>query len=222
MAQQGDSQPQEPQETQVERVTSLGKWLTATFANPSQRRRIVQAAAGILVVAALVLLLRGLLTPAVSGNAPAKATATPAPAAPLVGHYAPDVTIPDLHGNPMKLSSLRGSIVLLNFWYIACPPCQIEMPTLERTYLAHTAQGFTVVGVNTTDSAEAIAEYDKPLGYTYPMLRDDGGRAQLAYEVRAMPSSFLIDRSGVIRAVYTGPINSSDFQQQLAKLLTSK
>lgn len=219
MAQQRDSQPPE---TQGGRDASPGARLMASLADPARRRLVLQVVAGILIVAVGALLLRGLLTPAASGNAPAKATATPAPAAPLVGHYAPDVTIPDLQGSPVKLSSLRGSIVLLNFWYIACPPCQIEMPTLERMYLAHTAQGFTVVGVNTTDSAQAITEYDKPLGYTYPMLRDDGGRAQLAYEVRAMPSSFLIDRSGVIRAVYAGPINSSDFQQQLAKLLTSK
>jgi peroxiredoxin len=147
------------------------------------------------------------------------ATTTAAPADPLVGHYAPDVTLRDMRDKLTPLSSLRGSVVLLNFWYVSCPPCQIEMPALERAYLAHQSQGFKVVGIDVVDDASTISAFTSRLGITYPMLRDIGGRAVLAYQIRATPSSFLIDRAGVIRAVYTGPITSSTFQQQLAPLL---
>lgn len=191
-----------------------------------RRLRVLQVLAVLLVIAALALLLRGLLTPASPSNAtPARATsrgvatATAAPVDPLVGHLAPNATIYDMRGTLTPLSSLRGSVVLLNFWYVACPPCQIEMPTLERAYLAHKAQGFKVVGVDVVDDAQTISVFTTRLGITYPILRDHGERAVIAYQVRATPSSFLIDRSGVIRAVYAGPITSSTFNQQLASLL---
>ena len=192
----------------------------------ARRTCALQIIAGELIVAAAVLLLRGLLTPAsptratpghaVSSPAP---TATAAPADPLVGHYAPDVTIRDLRDTPTTLSSLRGKVVLLNFWYASCLPCQIEMPALERIYLAHQSQGFAVVGIDVVDNAATISEYTSRLGITYPMLRDIGERAVLAYQVHATPSSFLIDGDGVIRAIYAGPVNTSTFQRQLATLL---
>lgn len=190
------------------------------------RIRALQVVAGALIVAAIALLAHGLLTPtsptvkapghSTPGNV---ATATAAPADPLVGHYAPEVTMRDMRDKLTPLSSLRGSVVLLNFWYVSCPPCQIEMPTLERAYLAHQSQGFKVVGIDVVDDASTISAFTTRLGITYPMLRDIGERAVLAYQVRATPSSFLIDRDGVIRAVYTGPITTSTFQQQLTPLL---
>lgn len=192
----------------------------------ARRTRMLQIVAGALVVAAVVLLLRGLLTPASpTGATPGHAasspapTATAAPADPLVGHFAPDVTLQDLRDKPTPLSSLRGKVILLNFWYASCFPCQIEMPALERIYLAHQAQGFEVVGIDTVDDAATISEYTSRLGITYPMLSDSSQRAWQAYQVRATPSSFLIDRAGVIRAVYAGPVNTSTFQRQLTTLL---
>ena len=202
---------------------------TAVKPPSAWRLQALQVVAGILIVAAIVLLLRGLLTPASSGGATSgqktpgvSATATAAPAAPLVGHYAPNVTVRDMRDRLTPLSSLRGKVVLLNFWYVACPPCQIEMPGLERAYLAHQAQGFVVVGLDMTDDTVTISKFTSRLGITYPILRDIGERAVIAYQVRATPSSFLIDRNGVIRAVYTGLVTPSMLDSQLATLLPMK
>jgi peroxiredoxin len=198
----------------------------AELAHARRRIRTLQVVSGVLVVAAVALLVHGLLTPATPRAAtPGRATsgagptATAAPADPLVGHLAPDVTVHDMRDQLTALSSLRGSVVLLNFWYVSCPPCQIEMPALERAYLAHQSQGFKVVGLDVVDDASTISAFTSRLGITYPILRDIGQRAVLAYDVRATPSSYLIDRNGVIRAVYTGPINTSTFQHDLAALL---
>lgn len=198
----------------------------AELARARRRIRVLQVVSGVLVVAAVALLVHGLLTPATPSAATpgrtssgAGPTATAAPADPLVGHFAPDVTVHDMGDHLTALSSLRGSVVLLNFWYVSCPPCQIEMPALERAYLAHQSQGFKVVGLDMVDGASTISEFTSRLGITYPILRDIGQRAVLAYQVRATPSSYLIDRDGVIRAVYTGPINTSTFQRDLAALL---
>lgn len=198
----------------------------ADLARARRRIRALQVVSGVLVVAAIVLLAHGLLTPAAPSAATpgrtssgAGPTATAAPANPLIGHLAPDVTVHDMGDHLTALSTLRGSVVLLNFWYVSCPPCQIEMPALERAYLAHQSQGFKVVGLDVVDDASTISAFTSRLGITYPILRDIGQRAVLAYQVRATPSSYLIDRNGVIRAVYTGPINSSTFQRDLSALL---
>ena len=131
------------------------------------RIRALQVVAGALIVAAIALIAHGLLTPAsptvtTPGHSTpgVVATATAAPADPLVGHYAPDVTLHDMRDKLTPLSSLRGSVVLLNFWYVSCLPCQIEMPALERAYLAHQAQGFKVVGIDVVDDASTISALD--------------------------------------------------------------
>jgi len=201
----------------------------AELARTPRHIRALQIVSVALMVAAVALLVHALLTPAApsaatpgrttSGTSGAGPIATAAPADPLVGHLAPDVTVHDMRDHLTALSSLRGSVILLNFWYVSCPPCQIEMPALERAYLAHQSQGFKVVGLDVVDDASTISAFTSRLGITYPILRDIGQRAVLAYQVRATPSSYLIDRSGVIRAVYTGPINTSTFQRDLAALL---
>ena len=198
----------------------------AEMASARRRTRLLQVISGVLIVAAIALLLHGLLTPATPSSATpgrassgAEPTATAALADPLIGHVAPDVSVHDMQDHLTALSSLRGSVVLLNFWYVSCPPCQIEMPALERAYLAHQSQGFTVVGLDVVDDASTISAFTSRLGITYPILRDIGQRAVLAYQVRATPSSYLIDRNGIIRARYTGPINTSTFQHDLAALL---
>jgi peroxiredoxin len=198
----------------------------AALARTPRRIRALQVVSAVLMVAAIALLVHALLTPAAPSAATpgrttsgAGPTATAAPADPLVGHLAPDVTVHDMRDHLTALSSLRGSVILLNFWYVSCPPCQIEMPALERAFLAHQSQGFKVAGLDVVDDASTISAFTSRLGITYPILRDIGQRAVLAYQVRATPSSYLIDRSGIIRAVYTGPINTSTFQRDLAALL---
>lgn len=196
----------------------------AGMSHVTRRIRAFQVVAVVLVVAAIALLAHGLLTPTAPkattpGHATSGAASTVTPADPLVGHYAPDVTVRDMHDHLTPLSSLHGSVVLLNFWYVSCPPCQIEMPALEHAYLAHQSQGFKVVGLDVVDDTSTISAFTSRLGITYPILRDVGERAVLAYQVRATPSSFLIDRNGVIRAVYIGPLDTSTLEKQLAPLL---
>src|SRR5262245_20069745 len=98
-----------------------------------------------------MLLLHGILTPPAPGTpavTAAHATSTPEPAAPLVGHYSPEVTLHDLNDRPVPLSHYRGQVVVLNFWYTACAPCQFEMPVLEHAYQAYGRQGVVVVGID--------------------------------------------------------------------------
>jgi peroxiredoxin len=190
-------------------------------ANDSMGRREEQrfpwaaAVIAVLVVATLALVLKALLTPAA---APA-GSQIPGPAAPLVGHYAPDATLVDLSGNQVALSSLHGKVVILNFWYAACEPCRLEMPALERYYQTHKSEGLVVLGANIVDDAQTTQDFSKTLGVSYPVFRDPGQRAYDTYQVNKTPSSFIIDRDGVIRQVTVGPLDTSALDETVRPLL---
>jgi peroxiredoxin len=172
--------------------------------------------AAVVVVATVALILKALLTPATASPA---GSLTPGPVAPLAGHYAPDATLVDLSGNHVALSSLKGKVVVLNFWYAACEPCRLEMPALERYYQAHRAEGFIVAGVNITDDAPTTQRFVEAIGISYPIFRDPDQRTYTTYQVNKTPSSFIIDRDGVIRQVVVGPLDSAMLDQAARPLL---
>lgn len=175
---------------------------------------------GAVVVVTVGLLLKGLLTPATPSGA--KPDATPAAAAPLVGHYAPDITLRDLANNPIQLSSLKGKVVALNFWYAACEPCKLEMPALEHAYQQYQAQGFVVVGVDIVDDPATADNFRQALGITYPIVRDVDLRAATIYRLTDTPSTFFIDRNGVIRYRVVGPLDATTLNRDVTALLDQK
>jgi cytochrome c biogenesis protein CcmG/thiol:disulfide interchange protein DsbE len=182
------------------------------------RARLPQITAITLAIITAAVLLKGVLTPAAPKTS-VNAFSTPAPTGPGIGHLAPDVTLLDLNGKPVKLSSLHGKVLVLNFWYVACEPCQTEMPALERTYLADQASGFEIVGVDPPDSASDIAAFTTRLGVTYPILRDTDLSAVDAYGVTATPTSYVIDKRGVIRDRILGPVDQSSLAKEVASLI---
>jgi peroxiredoxin len=182
----------------------------------SQRARLFRAAVAVGAAAALIAFVWAVLQPAQSGPTSNKA---PGASAPLVGHYAPDATLLDLRNNHVSLSSLRGKVVVLNFWYVACPPCQTEMPALEKAYLADQGHGLVVVGVNVSDDAQTISTFLTKLGITYPVWRDLGQRATLTYQLTDTPTSFFIDRQGIIRYKVVGPLDTSVLTRYSSALL---
>jgi peroxiredoxin len=174
------------------------------------------AIAATLIVATLALMLKALLTPAASSPTGMQ---TPGPAAPLVGHYAPEATLVDLSGNQVALSGLHGKVVLLNFWYAACDPCRLEMPTLERYYEAHEGEGFVVAGANIADDAPTTKRVADSMGISSLVFRDPDQRAYATFQVSKTPSSFIIDRTGVIREVIVGPLDTSSLDQAVRPAL---
>jgi len=183
-------------------------------------RRTINIIGAVVAVVVVAVLLKALLTPAASST-PA-ANATPGPAAPEINHYAPNVTLLDLSNNSVALSTLRGKVVVFNFWYVACEPCRFEMPALEKAYLANRSKGLVVVGVDVVDDAQTISTFTQALGVTYPILRDVGQGAAVTYRVTATPSTFFIDRNGVIRYKVVGPLTTAQLNQDTTALLAQK
>ena len=206
-----DAQPQAPQPEPPPGMVLMSPW----------RARLPQITAIVLAVITALILLRGVLTPA-PPKPVVTSNSTPAAPAPLVGHLAPDVTLLDLSGRQVKLSSLRGKVLVLNFWYVACEPCLYEMPALEKTYLAQQADGFEVVGVNTSDDAASITAFASRIGITYPLLRDVSLQAVDTYSVTATPTSYVIDRRGVIRDRVLGPVDQTALSKEVAALVKER
>jgi peroxiredoxin len=136
-----------------------------------------------------------------------------------VGKKAPDFTLKDLNGNPVRLSDLRGKPVFINFWATWCPPCRIEMPEMEQLYREHGAE-FHMVAINLTateKSATAVPAFLRQNGYTFPVILDPEEQASARYTVMAVPSSFFLDENGLIRAVWRGPMDRTTMLANLAK-----
>ncbi len=112
-----------------------------------------------------------------------------------------------LDGAAVDADSLRGRVVLVNFWATWCLPCRAEMPALESMYQRHRDAGFVIVGLAVDQAPTAkVAAFVRERGITYPVVHI-GREAERAFGgVRGYPTSFLLDRTGRVRHVVQGPI----------------
>jgi len=145
-----------------------------------------------------------------------------APSAPREGFIAPEFTLDLAGGGKVTLSELRGKVVLVNFWASWCPPCREEMPAIEKIYKAFDPMGLVVLAVNVTDqdSEEAAIAFAKEFGLTFPIPLDRKGEVAARYALRGLPSSYFIDRKGMIRSVVVGgPMTEALIQSKIENLL---
>jgi len=132
---------------------------------------------------------------------------------------APDATrsLPILAGHgESTLASLRGKVVVLNFWASWCEPCQIEAPLLERFQSRLLAHNATVLGVTYLDATPDSESFARRYHLTYPNLRDNSGSFAHSYGTDQLPETFVIDRSGRVVALYRGEIEEQFLQRALA------
>ncbi len=119
---------------------------------------------------------------------------------------APGFTLTDLAGRSVSLESLKGRVVLLDFWATWCAPCRKSMPELQALHARYAARGLTVLGVSIDEKADAkVKKLVKDKGFTYPVAVDSASQpAWQAYRVKSIPAAYLIDRDGHIVAQWTG------------------
>ncbi|UCC65766.1 MAG: redoxin domain-containing protein [Anaerolineae bacterium] len=140
---------------------------------------------------------------------------------PQTGFAAPDFTLHTLDGQTVRLSDLRGQAVLVNFWATWCPPCRAEMPAIQQVYDRYRDHGFTVLAVNLQERDAQVAAFADQFGLTFPILLDRSGDVFERYRVRALPSTFFIDRSGGIRNVTVGgPMTEAFIEGQVVDLVS--
>ena len=133
---------------------------------------------------------------------------------------APDFQLTTLDGRVVSRDSLRGKVVLVNFWATWCPPCRVEMPGFQDVYDARKADGFTILGVSTDASgSQHVARYLWEHEITYPVAMASGGIVRAFGGARALPTSFLLDRQGRIRHTVTGIFTEVALDQAVRRLL---
>lgn len=134
------------------------------------------------------------------------------------GQRAPDFTLEYFDGGQVKLSELRGQVVMLNFWSAACPPCRAEMPAMQTVYADLSGRGFTILAVNVNDELAVAKRFLTENNYTFPAAKDDGQVSRL-YEVRYIPKTVILDREGKIRVVRVGELHEAQLRRLVEPLL---
>jgi cytochrome c biogenesis protein CcmG, thiol:disulfide interchange protein DsbE len=142
-----------------------------------------------------------------------------ASAARQIGKPAPAFALVDPSGVAYSLEDLRGQVVLVNFWATWCAPCRTEMPELDQVARDYREAGFRVLAVNVLEDAAAVRRYGEELQLDLPLLLDPSGGVYKAYNVQGLPTSFLVDRDGVIRDVRYGVVSRAYFEARLPALL---
>ena len=132
-----------------------------------------------------------------------------------IGEEAPGFTLEDLEGNKVSLEDYRGKIVLLNFWATWCPPCREEMPDLDKIYKEQKDNDFVVLAVNGGEAKEDVKKFIDDNGYSFPVLLDTDINVNFTYNVAFIPTSYMLDKEGKIRAIKSGAMSYAEISQML-------
>jgi cytochrome c biogenesis protein CcmG/thiol:disulfide interchange protein DsbE len=137
---------------------------------------------------------------------------------------APDFTLKDSNGTPVKLSDYKGKVVLLNFWATWCGPCAMEIPWFIEFEQQYKSQGFAVLGVSMDDEGwSAVKPYIAEHKLNYRVMLGNDSVSQLYGGLDALPTTFILDRDGKIAfPAHVGLINKSEYVQEVQSLLPTQ
>lgn len=121
-----------------------------------------------------------------------------------VGSRAPEIGLNDLNGRAIRMSRLRGKVVIVDFWASWCDPCREAMPVLNRLYRRYRRRGLVVVGVSVDRTAGNARGFLRRTPVSFPIVHDARQQVAGRFGPPRMPSSYLIDRRGVVRYVHEG------------------
>jgi peroxiredoxin len=139
------------------------------------------------------------------------------PESAAVGAPAPDFELNNLENEPVRLSDLRGKIVVINFWATWCEPCKVEMPFLEKLHSSSQKQ-LEILAVNFDEPSQQVQQFAEEYQLSFPILLDPGGNVQNLYRVRGYPTTFILDEEGIVRFHHIGLITEGQLDQYLSEL----
>ena len=134
---------------------------------------------------------------------------------------APDFTLKSSTGSNIKLSELRGRVVLVNFWATWCTPCKEELPFFNTLYRRYQNLGLEVLGVNIDKISSQATQMSAALGLSFPVLLDAVGKTSNLYQIRTMPTTFGVAKDGTLRHVHWGfgPAEPARYESEIRALL---
>ena len=137
-----------------------------------------------------------------------------------VGELAPDFQLPGLDGKSVSLEYSRGRPVMVNFWATWCPPCRSEMPHLQAVYDEWYIRGLTLLAVNIGERSAAVDEFMQSNNLTFTVLLDITGSVAQEYNVSAIPTTFFIDKDGIIQDKVIGAFPSqAEIESRLSQIM---
>ncbi len=183
-----------------------------------KRSIIIFSLVSLLNAGLLVLLWTQLLTPAHNSTSANGDSA----AGPLQGQQAPDFTLAVLGGtqrSAIALASFKGKPIVLNFWASSCAPCQEETPMLQSQWKSTQAKGVVFLGVDFQDVQSDGVSFMQRYSVTYPNVLDAGGAVAIHYGVTYTPTTFFINRQGVVVRSIPREITAQELQSNLHSIL---
>ncbi|UOQ94728.1 redoxin domain-containing protein [Halobacillus shinanisalinarum] len=135
-----------------------------------------------------------------------------------IGDIAPDFQLQTLEGENVKLSDYRGQRVMVNFWATWCPPCRAEMPDMEKFYQNKDVVVLAVNLTQTESNLQQVKDFVNEFTLTFPILLDKESKVATNYEIRPIPSSFMIDSNGIIQYKALGALNYERMIQEFEKM----
>jgi peroxiredoxin len=135
------------------------------------------------------------------------------------GAAAPLFTLDTLAGEKVGLEDYNGQVVVLNFWATWCTPCKIEMPMLDEFYTTHRSAGLVVLAINDQEEKTTVAAFIREAGYRFPVLLDPDAELIERYLIPGLPTTIVIDRTGVIQHIQLGLISDQQLRAVVEPLL---
>jgi thiol-disulfide isomerase/thioredoxin/outer membrane lipoprotein-sorting protein len=137
----------------------------------------------------------------------------------LIGTEAPDFTLQSMDGKKVSLHNFRGKVVIVDFWASWCPPCRAEMPYLQNLHQKFADKGLVVLGLDSGEDFETVAQFAKQGPYTFTLLLGGEPAVDTSYYVGALPTTFIIDRQGKILYQNAGFGPPAEFLSAVEKAL---
>ncbi|MDD5758986.1 MAG: redoxin family protein [Desulfobulbaceae bacterium] len=134
---------------------------------------------------------------------------------------APAFSLPDTDGTPLSSKSFQGKVMLINFWATWCAPCRGEMPALDTLQQEYKGKGLVIIGINIDNDLGQVKQFIKDTNTKFLILHDPEMRTHDSYKVTSYPTTFLVDRKGIIQKYWIGPQewNSEEFKNTLRNYL---
>jgi peroxiredoxin len=132
---------------------------------------------------------------------------------------APEFSLTDVTGKPLKLSDYLGKVVVLDFWATWCGPCRIEIPNFVDLQKRYASQGFTMIGISLDDSPEPVVDFYKELQMNYPVAVGNDKLGELYGGIPGLPTTYVIGRDGRIYAKHVGATDAEVFETEIKELL---
>lgn len=183
------------------------------------RRMLFRGIAAIFLLAGIVVLISyGFPEGEGEDPSPEPETTSSLQIAPEKGSLAPGFSLENIHGEVISLNETLGQPVLINFWATWCAPCRIEMPFIQDRFERYQEDGLAVLAVDFDEPKEDVRFFGEELDLTFELLLDPGGKIQSLYRILGYPTSFFVDRDGLIRVKHIGVMTEGQLDDYLGEI----